>query len=201
MDDVPTAETMARVFDDVDKALVSTFRLDNPVFRADTTKLYDLLKPLVIQGSCYSFILPVNSRCKKQEVFLILKNQAKGPAQLACRRTLAYAQLNTKYGGWSRRFSFDDYIAVHQQAVNELTYLGEVNSETKKVNDFLSNITNPKFDTIKTFITSDANINSNFEICQQRACQMVDQVTTQNANKRNVSVVATRPVNRSNKRQ
>jgi hypothetical protein len=110
-------------------------------------------------------------------------------------------QLNTKYGGWSRRFSFADYIAVHQQAVNELMYLGEVNSEMKKVNDFLSNITNPKFDTIKTFITSDAYINSNFETCQQRARQMVDQVTTQNANERNVSVVATRPVNRSNKRR
>jgi hypothetical protein len=200
-DDVPTADTMARVFDDVDEALVATFRLDSPVYRADTTRLYDLLKPLVIQGSCYSFILPVDSRRNGREAFLILKNQAEGPAQLARRRTLAYAQLNTKYGGWSRRFSFDDYIAVYQQAFNELTYLGEVISETKKVNDFLSNITDPKFDTIKTFITGDANLNNNFEICQQRARQMVDQVTTQNANKRNVSAVATRPAARSNKRQ
>jgi hypothetical protein len=199
-DDVPTAETMARVFDDVDEALVATFRLDSPVFRADTTKLYDLLKPLIIQGSCYSFILPVDGRRNGREAYLILKAQAEGPAQLARRRVLAYSQLNTKYSGWSRRFSFDDYIAVYQQAFNELTYLGEVISETKKVNDFLSNITDPKFDTIKTFITGDANINSNFEVCQQRARQMVDQVTTQNANKRNVSAVATRPANRPAKR-
>jgi hypothetical protein len=199
-EDVPSPETMARVFDDVDEALVATFRLDSPVFRADTTKLYDLLKPLVIQGSCYSFILPVDGRRNGREAYLILKAQAEGPAQLARRRVLAYSQLNTKYSGWTRRFSFDDYIAVYQQAFNELTYLGEVISETKKVNDFLSNITDPKFDTIKTFITGDANINSNFEVCQQRARQMVDQVTTQNANKRNVSAVATRPANRPNKR-
>jgi hypothetical protein len=73
-DGVPTAETMARVFDNVNKALVSTFRLDSPVFRANTTKLYDLLKPLVIQGSCYSFILPVDSRRNGRGAFLILKN-------------------------------------------------------------------------------------------------------------------------------
>jgi hypothetical protein len=58
-DDVPNTETMARVFDDADKVLVAQFRLSIPVFRAVTTKLYNLLKPLIIQGSYYSFILPV----------------------------------------------------------------------------------------------------------------------------------------------
>jgi hypothetical protein len=96
-----------------------------------------------------------------------------------------------------RRFSFDNYIAVYQQAFSEWTYLGKVILKTNKVNDFLSKITDPKYDTIKTFITGDTSINSNFEVCQQRARQMVDQVTTQNANKRNVSAAATRLVNRS----
>jgi hypothetical protein len=66
-EDVPSPETMACVFDDVDEALVATFRLDSPVFRADTTKLYDLLKPLIILGSCYSFILPVDGRRNGRE--------------------------------------------------------------------------------------------------------------------------------------
>jgi hypothetical protein len=55
-----------------------------------------------------------------------------------------------------------------------LTYLGKVILKTNKVNDFLSKITDPKFDIIKTFITGDTNINSTFEVCQQRARQMVD---------------------------
>jgi hypothetical protein len=153
-----------------------------------------LLKSLIIQGSCHSFILPVDGRWNGREAYLILKAQAE------VRQVLAYSQLNTKYSGWTRRFCFDDYRAVYQQAFNELTNLGEVILKTKKVNDFLSNITDPKFDTIKTFITGDANINSNFEVCEQRARQMVDQITTQNANERNVSAVAMRSVNRPNKR-
>jgi hypothetical protein len=173
--------------------LVATFRLDSPVFRTDTPKLYDLLKPSIIQGSCCSFFLPVDNHHNGQEAYLILKSQAEVPAQLARRHVLAYLQLSTKYSGWT-------LIAVYQQAFNELTYLGKVILETKKVNDFLSNINDPKFDTIKTFITGDANVNRNFEICQQRACQMVNQVTTQDSNKQNVSAVATKLDNRPNKR-
>jgi hypothetical protein len=101
-----------------------------------------------------------------------LKNLAKDPSQLAHCQVLAYAllnikysdwsQLNIKYSGWYRRISFDDYIAVYQQAFIKLSYLGEVISETKQVNDFSRNIINPKFSTIKTFITGYAHINSSF---------------------------------------
>jgi hypothetical protein len=44
----------------------------------------------------------------------------------------------------------------------------------------------------------DAYINSNFKIRQQNA-QLIDQVTAQNANKRNVSAIFTRPANKSSK--
>jgi hypothetical protein len=36
---VPSPETIAHVFENVDEALVATFCFDSPVSRADTTKL------------------------------------------------------------------------------------------------------------------------------------------------------------------
>jgi hypothetical protein len=132
-DAVPTAETMATKFDDIDEALVATFSHTIPVFRADTTKLNNMLKPLIIEGNIWSYILPIDRGRNGRLAFETLKQQAKGPAEIEQRKNLAYASLTTKYSAWSRQFSFNDYNNVYQKAFNKLLYLGEQVPKSKKV--------------------------------------------------------------------
>jgi hypothetical protein len=151
---VPTAEDMDRDFGDINDTLEATLSHTCPYFRKDSTRVYDILKPLIIEGDCWGFVLPLDRRRDGRAAFLTLKEQAEGPANCERRKTIAYQKLKTKFTGFSRKFTFDDYIAVYQKAFNELLYLGEPVPETKKVSDFLSNITDNQFKMIKTVVSA-----------------------------------------------
>jgi hypothetical protein len=59
MDTVPTVETMAAEFDDIDKAAVETVSHTSPAIWADTTKLHDMLNPLIIKGTSGLMFYPL----------------------------------------------------------------------------------------------------------------------------------------------
>jgi hypothetical protein len=49
---------MARNFDNIEKDLVATFCHDSPVYWADTTKIYNMLKPLSFKDAQIKQIKP-----------------------------------------------------------------------------------------------------------------------------------------------
>jgi hypothetical protein len=53
------------------------------------------------------------------------------------------------YQGTKRNFNFSAYVAIHQQAHQNLIRLGEPVPENKKVRDFLQGITDPQCSNIK----------------------------------------------------
>jgi L-rhamnose mutarotase len=93
-----------------------------------------------------------------------------------------------RYTGKSR-YSFDSYIARHQKAHNELFTLGEVLSESKKVQDFLRGIEDSSFATFKGIVLGDNTKLENFELCQQylKTCSNVLQTAQASSNKRTVA--------------
>jgi hypothetical protein len=87
--------------------------------------------------------------------FFAVKAQAEGQDALTSRRARAYASIQTARFTGRSHFSFNSYILCHQKVNNELFALGEVILETKKVQDFLSGITNPFYDTAKMLVCGD----------------------------------------------
>jgi hypothetical protein len=87
------------------------------------------------------------------------------------------------------RYSFDSYIARHQKAHNELFVLGEVLSESKKVQDFLCSIEDSSFSTFNGIVLGDNTKLENFELCQQylKTCSNVLQTAQATSNKHTVA--------------
>ena len=56
---------------------------------------------------------------------------------------------SVRYGGQSRNFTLADYIQKQCAAYAELLDLKEVTSETKKVDDFLKGIIDPRSKIVK----------------------------------------------------
>jgi hypothetical protein len=187
---VPTAEEMDAPYDDIDEALVATLRHEGADYRKDISRIWEIIKPLTLEGDSYHFIIGLNARQDGRQAFLNLKEQAEGPAAQEKRKSLAYQRLQTKYSGYSRRFTFDDYIALYQKSFNELSFLEEPVPNTKKVTDFLGNITDPSFNMIKTCVYGTPGLRDDFSQMQQYAKQLYDQHLLENVGKRGVAAVA-----------
>ena len=167
--EVPTPDMLAVEYDSIDDDMIATNRMFGPAYRADNKRFFDLLKPLVVNGSAWPFIQNFAKGGGKngRKAFLAIKSQAEGQAATTTRKAKAYAMIATaKYTG-KGRYTFDQYVARHQKAHNELLALNEGVAETKKVADFVRGITDPRLSTGKAILDSRPDMASNFEECQQ----------------------------------
>ena len=166
-DDV-TPEMLAEVYAKIDDDLVATSELTGDTYSNDNQRVYDLLKPLIIQGPGWPFIQPFNRSRDGRAAFRRLKAQAEGTSAIATRKAQAYALITTaRYSGKGKTFSIDQYVARHQRAHNDLLDMGEPIPEGKKVVDFLAGITDSKLEIAKGVIDGDDAKLNNFELCQQ----------------------------------
>jgi hypothetical protein len=69
---------------------------------------------------------------------------------------------NASYQGTKCHFEFDMYVAIHQQAHQDLVCLGGPVPENKKVRDFLQGITDPQCSNIKLNVLSNPVFMNNF---------------------------------------
>lgn len=69
-------------------------------------------------------------------------------------------------GGPTRNFSLDDYITKHVDAHAELLDLSKVISESKKVEDFLKGILDPRLKTAKENVLGESTKYGDFNIAQ-----------------------------------
>jgi hypothetical protein len=163
-----TPEAREATYESVDAQLVATLSLTGDDFCIDNRRVYLVLKGLVIDGPGWAFIRKFNKDQDGRGAYFALKAQAEGQSAITTRLNKAYAMIqNASYNGRSKNFTFDKYIEIHQKAHNELLALGESISETKKVRDFLQNISDPKLATAKTVVAGDPAKLENFELCQQ----------------------------------
>jgi hypothetical protein len=194
---VPTPETMAKDYEDIDEALVDTFSHTVSFSRANLIFLHYKLKDLLTGTNLYCHIQRFERSLDGRATFMAIKMQAEGPSERSRRIQIAYQKIRlTKYSSWSTRFNFDDYINVYQTAFNELQSLGEAQSETQKVTNFLEGITDRSFETIKTVIKSNNDAYMNFEVTQQRVKHLYEQNRDQEAGTRRVAAVSTTSKNK-----
>jgi hypothetical protein len=130
-------------WDSVDDNLVATSILDGETFSHNNKRVFDILKQFVMEGPGWPFVQPFNRRRNGRAAFKALKSQAVGRSAIATREAKAYAMVTTALLTGKGKFSFDQYVVGrHQQAHNELFFLKEPVTETKKVTNFLAGICN-----------------------------------------------------------
>ena len=162
-DEVAPDDLARNDWDSVDDDLVATSLLEGETFSRDNKRVFDILKPFVMEGPGWPFVQPFNRKRDGRTAFKALKSQAEGRSAIATRKAKAYAMVATADFTGKGKVSFDQY----QQAHNELLFLEESVVGTKKVTDFLAGICDPKLETAIQTCMGDEQKLTNFELCQQ----------------------------------
>lgn len=160
-------EMLTETYQTIDDNLCATADLTTDQAKRDNQRVFDLLKPLVLGGDGWHHIQSYKRTKDGRGAWNALKNQANGTSAKTTRRAVSYAKIATaRYNGRSR-YTFDQYIAVHKKAYNDLAELEEPVPETKKVKDFLDGISDPALASAKVTVYGDNAKLSNFDLCQQ----------------------------------
>ena len=92
----------------------------------------------------WSYIKRFENACDGHGAVLALRQQCEGGSSLLTRKNQAYASLKgSAYRGPRKSYTYQQYVALHQDAHNELEDCNEAVPETKKVTDFLAGISCP----------------------------------------------------------
>jgi len=104
-----------------------------------------------------------NSLRDGRRAWLALVAHFEGDAQRDRVKDHAYSSIAAaKYHGEKKRFSFETYVTIHQEAYEDLEQYGEHVSEEKRVRDLLQGIKDPSINAAKEAILANANLRSNF---------------------------------------
>jgi hypothetical protein len=151
----------------LDEDLVATSRFDGASFRRDNNQLFDSLKRLTIDGSCWTFIERYKTSRNGRAAFLMLKKQAEGDHAQTAKKNQAYLLIEKAHFSGKSKFTLAQYTSIHQSAHNKLEACGEPVPETKKVTDYLLGITADVLTTAKNITHSRNDLSTNFATCQQ----------------------------------
>jgi hypothetical protein len=175
------------LYDSVDDYMMATTMLSGDHYKVDNTRLYNDLKPLVVEGAGWAFIKKFDKSKNGRGALMALKKQAEGNSAKRTRKAKAYASLaQARYRGERRSFDFSNYVQIHQDAHNELLELEEPVPATKKVQDFLSGILDPRLQVGKDIVLGTPMYLQDFEECQQYLSTLVNNTSAQAKNDRHV---------------
>ena len=99
---------------------------------------------------------------------MALHQQCEGGSSLLTDKNQAYASLKgAAYHGYCKAYTYQQYVALHQDAHNELYDFNEAAPATKKVADFLAGISCLLLQMGLNIVMSDPLKLSNFDVTQQ----------------------------------
>jgi hypothetical protein len=177
-----TEEQLAETYDSIDEEMIATMKFSGTHWKTDNKRLYDLLKPLIVDGGAWPFIQTYNQSKNGRKAFMALKKQAEGQAATTTRKAKAYASIATARYTGKGKFTYDQYVARHQRAHNELLALGEEVAGTKKVSDFLDGISDPRLNTGMDIVDGNTLYQTDFEECQQFFKTLIEHRKTRHGN-------------------
>ena len=161
---------------DFDAMLIETISISptNPAqlrrYVEDNGKLWDMIHKVTIDTPMFSYIRNCKRNRDGRRAYLKFKNEGEGRMPNETRKTEAYAKIKSAhFNGKSPRFTFNHYIQRLTDAYTTLEECNEAVPETKKVNDFLAGISDPKLSIAKGHIIGDAALMANFEDATQYA--------------------------------
>ena len=144
---------LLEVYNDTDVKYMRTFKPEGAELKADSARLFDELKPLVIDVPGWTYAKSFSNKRNGRGAILALKLQAEGTAATKIRKSAVYNAINScRFRGNQRNWTLDNVIDSHAAAHAELLELKEPVSETKKVTDFLPGILCSKLEMAKAHI-------------------------------------------------
>jgi len=114
-------------------------------FQRDNTRVYGIIKQLVLEGPGSSYILPFDKTSNGRAAWLSLTAHFEGESYRNRNVEEAYATLESlHYEGERRGFTFEKFVEKHNGAYLELERYGEPVLATKKVRDLIPHINSPE---------------------------------------------------------
>jgi hypothetical protein len=143
--------------------LVECAVLQGAEYNTNNGIVYDLLQSLTLNGPAWPWINSFQRARDGRGAWKSLITYYKGDSMKTRSKQECYdAIAKATYQGTKRNFDFSTYVAVHQQAHQDLIRLGEPIPENKKVRDFLQGIIDPQCTNIKLSILANAIFMNDF---------------------------------------
>jgi hypothetical protein len=143
--------------------LVNRAILYGPEYNTNNGTVFDLLQSLTLNGPAWSWISGFQPAPDGRNAWKALVTYYEGDAMQTRSKQQCYdAIAKANYQGARRNFDFSSYVAIHQQAHQDLARLGEPIPENKKVRDFLHGITDSQCSNIKLNVLSNPAFMNSF---------------------------------------
>jgi hypothetical protein len=137
--------------------------LMGPAFQRDNTKVYSIIKQLVLQGPGRSYIMPFDNAADGRRAWLALINHFEGGGFGNRNVEDAYHTLeHLFYKGERKSFNFEKFVERHMECYLELAQHEEPVNESKKVQDFLARIKAPELQAAVQQVRAMAKLSANF---------------------------------------
>jgi hypothetical protein len=122
--------------------LISITPLVDIEFEEDNSRVFDFLKSWTLNGPAWTWMRAFNTTRNGRASWQALINHIEGDAQRNRVKVHAYVSISAaKYYGNRKKFTFETYVTIHQDAYADLSqYYGEIISEEKRVRDLLQGI-------------------------------------------------------------
>ncbi len=167
-----------KVYSTVHEQLVECAILHGPEYNTNNGIVYDLLQSLTINGPAWAWINAFQNTRDGCNAWMSLINYYKGDSAKARSKQECYdAIAKATYLGARRNFNFSSYVAIHQQAHQDLVRLGEPLPENKKVRDFLQGINDPQCANIKLSVLSNSILMNDFPQAVNYIASAIDMIT------------------------
>jgi len=124
---------LTQQYSDSDVEYMRTFKPEGDAYISDSKRVFDELKPLIIDGPSWTYVKPFGPKCDGRGAILDLKHQTEGSDASKRRESATYNLiLSAHFRGMTRNFTLDHYIDVHASSHAELSELKEPVSEIRK---------------------------------------------------------------------
>jgi hypothetical protein len=154
------------VYDNEHQRLIAVTPLQGIEFSEDNGKVFDNLKSWTLKGPAWTLKGPAwtwmwsfNANRDGRGAWLALVAHYEGDVQKDRVKDAAYSSIAAaRYHGEKKKFSFETYVSIHQEAFEDLEQYGEHISEEKRVRDLLQGIKDPSVNAAKEAILANPNL-------------------------------------------
>jgi hypothetical protein len=134
-----------------------------PEYENFNGRVYDYLKSWTLNGPAWTWIRSFNNARNGRAAWIALLDHYEGDAQRDRVKDAAYAAISqARYFGDRKKFSFETYVTIHQDAYEDLEQYGQLVSANKRVRDLLQGIKDPKANAAKETILANNHLRNDF---------------------------------------
>jgi len=161
-------------------------------YKTDNGVVFDFLKSWTINGPAYPWMKQFSSTRNGRAAWLAIIAYYEGSAARDRVKEAAYAAIaNAKYHGERKKFSFDVYVNIHQEAYQDLQQNDEIIPEDKRVRDFLSGIKDQSLNAAKQTVMAIPDLRTDFAATVAHLATTLQMNSSIKPDNRNVSGVST----------